>query len=66
MSTTSKFLLFATLALVAYSQNLTCQNPNGTNVDWYLILKYPGNLTTSNPRYAYIDSTYTTGEFSIL
>jgi len=42
-----------------------CLSPNGTAVDWFLILKYPGNLT-SNPRIAYIDSTNKDGQWTLI
>jgi len=64
----SKLITIIAIALCIYtaqSYPTQCINPNGTAVSWFLVLKYPGNLT-SNPRIAYIDSTSKDGQWTFI
>jgi len=54
------------VSFACYSTAVTqCEDPSGNGVDWFLVLKYPGNQT-SNPRFAYIDSNTTAGGFQFI
>jgi len=48
------FLLFiVTITLV--SAKLSCLNRDGNALPWFTKIKFPGSLTKTNPRYAYLD-----------
>jgi hypothetical protein len=55
ISTASTLIVFAIVMSLAFSQG--CKNNRNWDVDWWIMLRYPGSL---DPGYAYYDSRYTT------
>jgi len=53
----NKIAIFALLvcALTITTARLSCLSKQGGSVDWFSLLKYPGDMTTRAPRYAYLD-----------
>lgn len=54
--------LFITALLIASASSQQCLNAQGQTVDWWVILIYPGSVSTG---YAYFDSTFTSSSFEM-
>jgi hypothetical protein len=54
--------LFITALLLASVSSQHCLNAHGQTVDWWVMLIYPGSISTG---YAYFDSTFTTSTFQL-